>query len=85
MLKGGMMDNEKILSSRLVASDNKEIVEDNLEVTTEKVITETRTYEKAFLERQWEQITQDKIDYAIARDKELTEIEGLLKLFEGVK
>ena len=56
-----------------------------MEITTEKVVQETRTYEKEFLLRQKAQIEQDKIDYAIARDLELEQIDALLSQFETLK
>jgi hypothetical protein len=75
---------ETILSAKLVAEPvekDREPAPEKLEVVTEKIVTETRTYEREFLEKQKAQITQDKIDYAAARDLELEQIESLLKQF----
>jgi hypothetical protein len=79
---------EKILSAKLVAEPvekGREPSPEKLEVVTEKIVTETRTYEREFLEKQKAQITQDKIDYAIARDLELEQIEALIKQFDTLK
>jgi hypothetical protein len=79
---------ETILSAKLVAEPvekDREAAPEKLEVTTEKIITETRTYGREFLEKQKAQITQDKVDYAAARDLELENIESLLKQFDTLK
>ena len=72
---------DTILSAKLVS---KEKDESSMEITVEKVVTETRTYDRNFLLSQKAQIEKDKIDYTIARDKELEEIDGLLKHFDSL-
>jgi acetaldehyde dehydrogenase (acetylating) len=73
-----------ILSAKMVGKE-KEEESDQMEITVEKVVTETRSYSREFLLKQKAQIEQDKIDYVIARDKELEDIETLLKEFAKLR
>ena len=56
-----------------------------IEVVTENIATETRTYDRSFLLSQREAILAQKQEQMDARDLELEQIEGLLKQFETLK
>ena len=82
---------EKILSAKLVAVEEPlekaadYIAPELMEVVTEKIATETRTYDRSFLLSQREAILAQKQEQMDARDLELAQIDALLAQFETLK
>lgn len=70
---------ETIVSARVVA-EGKDTPE-TIEVTTEKVITETRTYSRRFLLDQRAEIVKSMESYIADREAELAKVDELLKRF----